>query len=581
MANTDSPPRIPLIVGVVGHRDVLEKDAAVLEERFRTVMRDLASRFPSTPLAVLCGLAEGADRICARVALELNAQLLVALPLPRSEYGREFSTAGSVNEFDRMLRAAARWYELPLLQGTVTTDLYPGSAIRARHYAQLSMHIVANAQVLVALYDGNPTRLAGGTDESIRYKLEGFPEEVLHGDELLNAPELGPVFHITTRRSGSHNDTPEFEHEIRLLRPHINGAPATDDQIWGMQERLDMFNRDSIKHAAKLGDRPKKSVTGAFPAVASLTLPAHARATLDWFGCADVLADRFRRKTVAAHQRLSVMVFLWGLSGIGILLAQSSSLSLGIYFCTLVGTYASYGWARYHNFEIRYLDYRALAEALRVRIHWSIAGVVSPVADLYLRKQRSELDWIRQALRADKLLAADDLASACASSIDPDMRLRVAAAQWLQPTRAYYRGTARRDRLSDMGLRRWGNILFFFGIGLAASQVFMPFLPAGIRQYAEGSSLTNLLGVMGIAQLMGALLHTYADRSAFADHAKRYIRMDEILAVADRRLKLRIERRRFEEARELLFLVGRELLMENGDWLLAHRERPLEVPKTG
>ena len=33
------------------------------------------------------------------------------------------------------------------------------------------------------------------------------------------------------------------------------------------------------------------------------------------------------------------------------------------------------------------------------------------------------------------------------------------------------------------------------------------------------------------------------------------------------------------EAQELLIELGKEALGENGDWMLLHRERPLEVPK--
>ena len=33
------------------------------------------------------------------------------------------------------------------------------------------------------------------------------------------------------------------------------------------------------------------------------------------------------------------------------------------------------------------------------------------------------------------------------------------------------------------------------------------------------------------------------------------------------------------EASEFIVELGKEALTENGDWMLLHRERPLEVPK--
>ena len=46
----------------------------------------------------------------------------------------------------------------------------------------------------------------------------------------------------------------------------------------------------------------------------------------------------------------------------------------------------------------RRLDARTLAEALRVRRAWAMAGHVGSVADTYSGQIRSEMSWIRQAL---------------------------------------------------------------------------------------------------------------------------------------------------------------------------------------
>ncbi len=43
----------------------------------------------------------------------------------------------------------------------------------------------------------------------------------------------------------------------------------------------------------------------------------------------------------------------------------------------------------------RYLDYRAVAEGLRVQFFWRVAGLKDEVCANYLRKQLDELRWIR------------------------------------------------------------------------------------------------------------------------------------------------------------------------------------------
>ena len=47
----------------------------------------------------------------------------------------------------------------------------------------------------------------------------------------------------------------------------------------------------------------------------------------------------------------------------------------------------------------RRLDSRALAEGLRVRRAWAMAGIGRSVADTYLGQIRSELSWIRLAVQ--------------------------------------------------------------------------------------------------------------------------------------------------------------------------------------
>jgi hypothetical protein len=56
--------------------------------------------------------------------------------------------------------------------------------------------------------------------------------------------------------------------------------------------------------------------------------------------------------------------------------------------------------AQFRHLERQALDYRALAEALRVQIYWMAAGISESVAASYLQQMRSEMSWIRQAVRA-------------------------------------------------------------------------------------------------------------------------------------------------------------------------------------
>ena len=65
---------------------------------------------------------------------------------------------------------------------------------------------------------------------------------------------------------------------------------------------------------------------------------------------------------------------------------------------------------------------------------------------------------------------------------------------------------------------------------------------------------------------------------ARSEHAKQFGRMSILFDTADRRLEALLSAGRYADARDLIRDLGREALLENGDWVLLHRERPLEVP---
>jgi len=69
------------------------------------------------------------------------------------------------------------------------------------------------------------------------------------------------------------------------------------------------------------------------------------------------------------------------------------SLAIGLYLLEKRG-----GWYR------KYLDYRVLAEALRVQYFWSLAGMRADNAsqfnhDRFTKRQDLEVGWIRNVLR--------------------------------------------------------------------------------------------------------------------------------------------------------------------------------------
>jgi hypothetical protein len=85
-----------------------------------------------------------------------------------------------------------------------------------------------------------------------------------------------------------------------------------------------------------------------------------------------------------------------------------------------------------------------------------------------------------------------------------------------------------------------------------------------------------LIASIGLTAVVGGLLHYYTEKRAFGEQAKQYNRMTIIFKNAARRFNRFHYPEDYENAASLVKELGIEALAENGDWVLLHRERPLE-----
>src|SRR5262245_47613094 len=112
-----SDTRLPIVIGCTGHRDLRDEDVPALEETFRTILLNLKDQYAATPFIVLTALAEGADRIVARVARREDIPYYVALPLDQQLYEDDFADDSSRAEFRDLIDGSAMCFTTPLVHG--------------------------------------------------------------------------------------------------------------------------------------------------------------------------------------------------------------------------------------------------------------------------------------------------------------------------------------------------------------------------------------------------------------------------------------------------------------------------------
>jgi hypothetical protein len=156
----------PIIVGVTGHRDLRPQDIGELETLVRAFFSELGMQRSGTRIVVVSALADGADRLAARVACDLGLDLIAPLPMPRQLYELDFDDA-SKQDFAAFLSKAKRSFEIPIHPSHTEADLREPGDARTTQFSLLAGLLVERSDILLALWDGVPSSKPGGTADVV------------------------------------------------------------------------------------------------------------------------------------------------------------------------------------------------------------------------------------------------------------------------------------------------------------------------------------------------------------------------------------------------------------------------------
>ena len=557
----------PIVLGAIGHRDVEASDYDILKKAICDELQKIAKQCVHSPLILVSGLAEGADRLLALCALECGWYIAAILPLPQSEYEKDFASQDSVDEFRK------------LLSECVGVKSLGDKHRRPECYRQMGSELAKQSQILISVWDGHNENGPGGTAEVIRNFRQGLPM----ARPLL--PDAGPVIHVLARRSVHLNSSPKNEiGSVALLASCPAGLANVGEKVRlsALLSAIDAFNAEIVK---------AKHTDIHFGTNGRLSKP-------DWSSQDHANSkENLARSLFLTSEGLSIKAqaerefLLFGLMVLGSLSIFTLQVYVNLFFfpilltATLLLSAAGTAWfmlAQQKNIESRYLDTRALAEASRVQYFWKILNMPDSASEFYLRTQRDELEWIRQAVQATELGIE-------AHTTEDTMltRLRFVRDAWIQDQLDYFGGTngkagkAEFNRNADAIWQKWGSLSFSSGISLTfATAIFHRFY-ADLSNPIHDWWIHCLIFSFCVSFVASGLIKVYREIKAFAEHAKFYERMHLALQLTLPRLDAAIKDENIALAIELIRELGLEALTENGNWLLMHRERPVLVRGIG
>ena len=548
-------PRVPLTIGVIGHRDLRSDEVAAITSSIRDVLVSYRDRFPLTPILLLSSLAQGADRLAAEACAGLQSVALVAvLPLAIADYELDFSEPGDLESFRRCLARSEHVVQADdFIKSTarVSSDLgtTPESA-RAYAYQRCARFISDQSHVLIAVWDGESPEFAGGTADTVHYRLastERLPDE---RQTSLWSAETGVLLQIPALRTSSvsvssgQNATLTGAAGPRVIDENF------DQQQWNMMtpdpvaNRIEFINERMVSGGLS---RCPRSVTQAVMSIAD----AHA----------SLQQVRYRRRAAS--------VLIVGVCTLVLVHGEQSIAERWLVGPALIALSVTgvlwFGLAR-SNVKDKFQQSRVLAEGTRVQSAWLATGVRVCPSDHYLQGQ-PEVDWIRRAMRSAWL--ADQIESAGEETSS-------AAYEWMQGQLDYFDGSSDREgaiarnRLKAQRYRSLtiaGLVLALLGIAMDA-----------MRFVTGDGSATAISGIGQVAWEVGlataAASAAYGYLLAFDEIDRQYT----FAAATYRRGLSDLEHLcahapKTHRIHEVVEIVGLESLRETASWLALNRDR--------
>jgi hypothetical protein len=563
--------RFPLVVGVTGHRDLRADELPEIGERVRSVFLDLRERYPCRKLRLLCPLAEGADRFVAKIALELGVELAVVMPMPRDIYYSEFDGEDSIAEFEALYAKADYVFELPIARnGTVESIAQPGRA-RDLQYAQSGVFLSAHCHILLALWDGKTSGQLGGTAQVVRFHhhdiMPGYTTRSIATQQMLIDDESDLIYHIVCSREGPDGAPAEGFEPLQCWwftndrhHPRQHDLPPQHELIFA---RSTEFSMDSIRFSERIESEsyPLFEDKDADRLPRGATIINHVYCVADW------LAIHYQKLTMRILRTTHFLAFLMGFMFILFSDLRTQEIYMVGFLAFFALSAAVQTLAKRKGWHRKYLDYRTLAEGLRVQFYLSAAGISGDTEskfthDNFLQTQDPELGWIRNVMRvagtrcdAERRTSQDGLEFVLKEWIGDDESgqlgyYRRKAAQWIKRNR-------NTERLS--------------ALALAASVIVILLIVFG---GTFGETYIDQLFVF-----MGAVLLAYGVRQGYAQSTaeKELIKQYEFMLRVFHNAKRRIDGAEDDHERhQILRALAGSCLDEHAEWILMHRDRSID-----
>lgn len=612
--------KIPLVIGVTGHRDIHKSCIKSLQKNIRNIFDQLIEKYPHTPIIFLSPLADGADRIVAEVAFEFKENITVSAPLPMDieSYIKTFAKGITIHkestdekklilekesceEFDKLLnqvKSQTNDYVPKIIPMLFDEESYENSSedeqrnIRRQQYSIVGEYIAIHSNILIALYDDNEKENPGGTKEIVRKKLEGSYEYFKVKDFDVNYPEDGIVYKINTIKGKNQN---KLDSDFVKLFPKNKEENVTTNKInssiLNFLSIKDYISKScySIKEESTLNFYSKqhkkidcfnREVENEFDAISKV-----ANNDIEKLNVTDKLIHKnimIRRSAAFLSEKfdskmkeLQKLILFLSMVTIFSLMIKSSYSNfefnkyIDIFYLFAIGIFYILH-IKFKNYKENKEDFRGLSEVLRIQTAWNLANINESTSLYYLAHQKDGIGWLRTTMRGINIFYIP-------KKTHEKFDRNIVDKYWIDNQIGYFDKNLKKHKNAEkklnFKLKTWFILFVLLNIG---------YVIEGFTSDISSSFEVIFLGLTSFELLKIVLLGTPLIVSAYFKAIQLFEGNDEIIK------EYTISFYSFNRAKKLLDLedeinyankkeiyrnLGIEALRENSTWLINRRKK--------
>ncbi|MGI2059793.1 hypothetical protein ACRN9T_21875 [Shewanella baltica] len=555
---TDIP--LCLRVGVTGHRDaaLAATNRAALEQVVAEILLQLSRaannvlwRYAgiysgnTAQLQVTSALAEGADRLVAQQALNAGWALHALLPFSPLSYLQDFESQTSKNAFTALLDKAE----------SVTDLAFDHDTAQLAGYEAVGKVLARNIDVLIALWDGKPARGPGGTASVIDMALqEGVPVVWVGLSDDVPVQCISPSLGIIQQAPwqiwlGDYVEktlTPPLEStnvlESKELYQFVNASPGRFRKGWlypffqwcisgRIPQKTDFLQSDVQDLTLREWQTFSENTAAEMPDTqASAVIHQHyVKADL----MASMLAQQYRAASILNYVLASMAVLM---ALLGLLLKDLKLVWILLELSLILGMLGNTYIGKSHRWHQKWLDYRLLAELLRVARYFALIGANSLkqhrlISSFYQAQHVSWVNWYLTAVIRSVNLPAGQLNKACTEQFSLGLTTQ------LNAQIVYHHHTAAQAHKADHRLHILGEVclygtllacLGYLGVAVFAGTVtynvatWVTFITALLPAFGASSyglrAHGDYEGIAHRSELTAAQLSDIAERMTYSEH---------------------------------------------------------------